>query len=464
MGDLNGRAARLASRGFIVGALVALSAGCAPDLPVGTVPTYAVMQFDPQATPPRISEPTVLAINQQTGLIDFSASGVNVPADCATAPAAAPPETAMPVAACEFYTFLQSLDGFPTVTPGRTPASEPLDVASVTVPENLFIYNRTKSSTYADVTVSYDETANYLVFNPNSGWDVDSVYTVAVRGYANGVKAVSGHEVIGTDIYFFLKSDESLTCGASAPPVDPSCAYYGLVARPGQTPDEISATLLQLEQLRQAWLLFGVFDDAATKGNMPKDEVAIAWSFPTHSASVVELLPPLLVPEVVGTNQLKLKVKGSIKASTLGPFSLQTPEGSVVLLDLTVLAENPGVFPPPPEAVPPFTPTYENGAIVLTAATDLIVGHQYGILLLTRITNEAGKPIVPSPLTVMLKASGELIDAAGHSQVPNVDDASAAAAEAGRVQLKPLLDQLLPLVLLTRADIAYMYAFTYPNP
>jgi hypothetical protein len=441
-----------------MGAAVAALAGCAPELPTTAPPTYAEMQFDP--TKGLAPAPTQLVINPQTapvggGTIDFSLAGVTVPSDCAT-------ETAMPVAACEFYQYLQSLDGFPTVSTGTAPASEEIDLASVTVPQNLFVYDHTSQQTLTQLAVGWDAATSSLTFFPAGGWNIGTRYDVAIRGYANGVKATSGHEVIGSTIYFFLKSDESLTCGTSADQlVSESCAYYSLVAQPGQTQTEVSVTLQQLEGLRQLWaLLFGLWDEDATKGNMPKSEVAVTWSFPTHTASVVELMPPLgMVPAVVGTKEIDLKAKGSIKADTLAPFSLASPDGSVVLLDLTVLQSS-SSFPPPPEAVPAFTPTFANGNIVLTTEADLVPGHLYGIMLLTRITNDAGQPIVASPLTVMLKSTGELVDANGKSQVPNVDDASAQEAEAGRLQLKPLLDQLLPLVGLSRADIAYMYAFT----
>ena len=66
------------------------------------------MEFDPTARPPRVSEPSFVALDRMTGKIDLSVAGIDVPADCSTQPATAR-------AQCEFNQYLESLDGFPTV-------------------------------------------------------------------------------------------------------------------------------------------------------------------------------------------------------------------------------------------------------------------------------------------------------------------------------------------------------------
>ena len=68
---------------------------------------------------------------------------------------------------------------------------------------------------------------------------------------------------------------------------------------------------------------------------------------------------------------------------------------------------------------------------------------------------------------MLLKAQGALVDAQGHSQVPSdVSDADAASLEAGRADFATLLDDPLfsGLTGLARADLAYVYAFDFPNP
>ena len=90
------------------------------------------MEFDLTATPPRAPQPTFLVVNPQTGLIDFSLAGTPLPDDCAT-------QTALTQAQCQFDQWLQTLNGFPTVTPASAPASAPLDPATLTLGQNVVV-------------------------------------------------------------------------------------------------------------------------------------------------------------------------------------------------------------------------------------------------------------------------------------------------------------------------------------
>src|SRR5436190_20519141 len=98
-------------------AAAALAGACTPD--VGSDPTPTAMEVDLTAAPPRAPQPTALIVNPQTGHIDFSLAGTPLPDDCSTQQALAPAE-------CQFDQWLQTLDGFPTVTPASAPASAPL--------------------------------------------------------------------------------------------------------------------------------------------------------------------------------------------------------------------------------------------------------------------------------------------------------------------------------------------------
>jgi hypothetical protein len=75
---------------------------------------------------------------------------------------------------------------------------------------------------------------------------------------------------------------------------------------------------------------------------------------------------------------------------------------------------------------------------------------------------------VPSPITVLLRTRGALVDDDGHSVVDGVPDADAAELEAGRAELAQVLDDPLVKTLsttdarpdgLTRELIAYLFAF-----
>ena len=435
-------------------------AGCVPNIPDTPPATYLEMQFDPKASPPKAPQPTVLAINAETGLIDLSVAGIIVPTDCATAPYAVPPATPMAVASCEFDTYLQSLDGFPTVITGSAPVSGELDPRRIVIGQNLFVYNHTAKETATELETGFDVATSALTFGPRTSWDLKSVYTVAVRGYVDaGVRGVRGEYVTGSLAYFLLKKPDSLTCGAVGT-VPESCPYYQLLSS-SLPADEVSPTLNDLETLREQLNDLGVWADVEGSGGWRRDEVAIAWSFPTHSASVVELLPPNgLKPAVVGTNGLSLKVKGTIDPTTLKPDIHAGDNGSVLLVNAIKLQANPD----DPEAFPEFTVDYSGGSIVLTTTAPLGEGYLYILVLTDAITDAAGVRIVPSPLTVMLRASDSLVDADRKSLITGVGDTDAMTAELGRENLADFVTYLDVDRGIPRAHIAYLYGFTYPNP
>jgi len=107
------------------------------------------MEIDLTSTPPRAPQPTALIVNPQTRHIDFSLAGTPIPDDCATQQALTPAE-------CQFDQWLQTLDGFPTVTPASAPASAPLDPATLTVGTNVVAVAAKQGSLVTDVTVGFD--------------------------------------------------------------------------------------------------------------------------------------------------------------------------------------------------------------------------------------------------------------------------------------------------------------------
>jgi hypothetical protein len=471
-----------------LGALLLWVGGCTPDIPTDSVPSVVELQFDPSATPPKSYEPTALIVDPVTRKLDFSAAGVDVPADIA----GCQDWPADQIAQCEFYWYLEQLDGFPTLTPGKVPVSAPLDLATVTVPDNLFVYEFMHGTApVTDLTVSYDDAAGVLEFDPNHGWDIGGVYFVGVRGYAHGVKGVNGEEAVASIIYVLLKQDSSLTCGATtADEISEDCAYYSLFASdarfsglpPAEQKAAIGATLLQLEALRATYkglvpefMPFNLWDQVETLGNMPPEEVAILWAFPIHSNPVVELNPDLgMVPEISGTNEVRFKAKGTLDPATLKPFAIGAGDGTVFLLNATAFLSN-----DLGNALPTFTVGYVDGDIVVTTDAPLIDGNTYIALLTNEITSTNGKPLVPSPGTVLLRTRGTLVDdIAGCASTPptavslvsGVSPALACQSEEGRLQFQALLDDDLVKSLtttaarpngLTREMVAYLYGFEY---
>src|SRR5689334_5559670 len=106
--------------------VLALIAGCAPDLPHEPAPSCVELEFDPGSG--KTSQPTSLVIDDKTGLIDLSRAGIDVPDE----PDGCAHQAALSVAQCELYQYLERLDGFPTLASATTPVSAPIDPESVT--------------------------------------------------------------------------------------------------------------------------------------------------------------------------------------------------------------------------------------------------------------------------------------------------------------------------------------------
>jgi hypothetical protein len=422
--------------------------GCTPK--IGTDPVPVSMDFDPTAMPPRAPEPTHAIINPSTMRLDFSLAGISVPADCAS-------QMAMPQAQCEFYHYLQSLDGYPTTTPARAPASVPLDPTTLT-PANVVVVDATAGQVVGDLAITFDDVGRYVVITPKKGWEVAHLYFAGVRGYANGVKAADGKEVVAPVPYYLLKQDQSLTCDANtADAIPDTCPVYKLLAQQ-MAPDAARMTAFQLERLRASYAQLGTTAVLGQVGGIPSDELAVFWAFPTHSAPVAELNPPTAVPSLAGST-ITVAVKGALAPATLVPTKASMP-GTVTLLDLTAAAGANLAA-----GLPAFDVAYQPPHIVLTTAQPLVSGHQYGLFLSTGITSPDGKKaLVPSPVSFLLTARGPLVDGAGKSQVSQVSNSDAQQLEAGRSALAAVFDNPLIQALtgLDRTKTAYVYAVAAP--
>lgn len=421
--------------------------GCMPDLDF--TPPPAAMQFDLTSVPPRAPQPTALIVNPKTGLIDFSLAGTPIPADCAT-------QQTLTQAQCQFDQYLQTLNGFPSVTPASAPASAPLDPATLTLGTNVVVVGAKGSGPATDVTVGFDTASDSISLVPQQGWELGEFYWAGVRGYANGVKAADGKEVVGSPTMALLKQDTPLTCGATDPSqVDPHCPAFEVLAQ-GTPPAEAAGQLFQLEAIRMAYLAGHGFDVMAAAG-LPKDEIAVLWGFPIHTNSVPVLAPTAgAVPHVPAADTILVGVQGPVDPATVSAFVVKQQNGPVVVMDLTAAAAgdlNAGF--------PPVAATYAAGAIVIKAAAPFPAGHQIGLFFTNAIHSPDGEPLVASPVSVLLTLTAPLVDAAGHSTVSGVSDADAAALEAGRQALAPLLDNPIftPLTGVSRANLVYAYAF-----
>jgi hypothetical protein len=420
---------------------------------MGHIPT--AMQFDLTATPPRVPQPTALLVNQQTGLIDFGQTGTPLPSDCSTLPV---PQQAQ----CQFDNWLETLNGFPSLTPASAPASAALDKATLTLGMNVVVFDsQAGASLTTGPATDFDPTTTSLTVTPPGPWTLGDFYWMGVRGYANGIRDAAGGEVVGSPTMALLKEETPLTCKAKDPTqIDPHCPAYEVVAQgnPMPPPAVAAMQLFQLEEIRQAYLTGHGFDVMAAS-YLPKGEIAVLWGFPIHTNSVPLLLPgTAAVPVVPAANQIVVGVQGPVDPATVSAFTVRVANGPVVVMDLTAAAAgdlNAG-FPPVAAA---YVPSVH--AIGIQSSAPFPAGHQIGLFFTNGIHSPDGAPLVASPVSVLLTLTAPLVDGAGHSTVSGVADTDAAALEAGRQALQPLFDNPIfsPLTGVTRANLVYCYAF-----
>jgi hypothetical protein len=445
-GILTGASTRRAA--WLVGTLWLVGA-CAPSLPEDAAP--ADMQWDP--APPRVPSPTGLIVDPTTGHIDFSLAGIDVATNCAV-------PGSLSRAQCEFDQYLQTLDGYPTVTPATAPSSLPLDPATLTLGGNVVVVTGDGTGV-SDVTVGFDSTSGFLTVTPEPSWDLGQTYWLAVRGYDAGVRTSSGAEVVGSPTDFLLKQEKPLTCGAADPnQLDDSCPAYDLLASQGLSHVDIVSTLVELEPARLSYLAAGAWNLVAAAG-IPKSEVAVLWGFPVHTASVAELNPPTLRPQATAPDTIVVPVHGTLDPATVVSFIPQQQAGPVVVMDLTAVAAGDLLH-----GLPTVAAQAADGGVVITGAAPFVAGDTIGLFFTDGLHDSAGAPLVASPVSALLTFQGALVDGDGHSTVSGISDADAATLEAGRSQLTPLFESssLTGLTGITRQNLVYCYAFTFGAP
>lgn len=439
------------SLSLVLGSLLAFGAGlpaCMPD--VGTDEVPELMEFDP--TTGRVPEPIFLVQDPTSGKIDLGLAGIDVPESCAEL-------DPLKVAECEFNQYLESLDGYPTLTPAKTPSSVKVDMDLAKA--NVKVIDVTLGEEAKDLVLGYDEEKGYLTIDSPKGWHAGSKYVVAVRGYDQGLTGDAGEPLVASPVFHLLRQTDSLTCGAlTAEEVQKSCKYYAVLE--GQSKEKTGADLLQLEGIRQYYGMYGAFE-AIEKAGIPRDEVVVAWGFGIHSNPVVELDPTKgLQPEISGESEMRVAYQGILDPATVSAWSMANTKGTVFLLNLTALG---AATPDMVGGLPGFEVAIDGQELVLTTAKPLVAGAMYGLLITDGVKDAQAKSLAPSPVTVLLRASGPLVDEGGKTTVASITDAQAVELEAGRATLATLLDNKLfaQLTGLARPNLAFVFALTVPG-
>jgi len=165
----------------------------------------------------------------------------------------------------EFYTYLETLDGWSSLMSATVDLSGAIDPDSVDA-ENLQVWRWTGTPTPIDqarISVSADGT-KLTVDPPREGWTRGDRYVVMLRGGVHGARGAAGERLECDAAFYFLRQTQKLDTPAHER------------AFPGDTREERMENARKLEEIRLE--LVPVFDFFESRG-IPRAEVASLWAF-----------------------------------------------------------------------------------------------------------------------------------------------------------------------------------------
>ncbi len=229
-------------------------------------PPTVTAEFDPAATVPLVPTPTDLAFDPATGRVSFD-----------DAPDANEAQR-------QFNRYLRTLDGFPTSSAATATFSGPLNPTSVSS-ASVYVLDVTNESAVRalDATVSY-EPANRRV-RVSYSWEKSHTYTVALTGGSNGLKGENGEEVVASPAFKIARVSYPLaTCSDLS---SPDCRSGNPAIRGTSIEDE-RKKVVAMERCRRSLQPGLRFVEAR---GIPREGVALAWTFHTVRGPVVTLDP-----------------------------------------------------------------------------------------------------------------------------------------------------------------------------
>src|SRR5712664_1057165 len=271
----------------VMGTLAGAFAACTPDIKQSPPSQYVTALFNPDPDPSKsvVPTPTSLVFNPRTRLLE-------VP----LAPGASAAQT-------DFVAFLNSLDGFPEDTPGKTVFDKLLAPDSVNANSVRVFDTATGAPVVGATPVFVPLTSDPAILGqiaivpPPSGWPVGSFLGVALIGGSSGLRGAQNEQVVGSAVWGLVKSRTSLvTCTVLTLPdgsVNPDCRPTVTVIPssehdPALRQQDQARSAVQLERLR---LLYQPFLDFLEGQGTSRDDVALAWTFPVASRPQIPFDP-----------------------------------------------------------------------------------------------------------------------------------------------------------------------------
>ncbi len=165
----------------------------------------------------------------------------------------------------EFYTYLETLDGWSSLMTATVDLTGAIDPATVT-PDALQVWHWTVTPERLDdvrISVAADGKKLYLD-PPRTGWIRGDRYTVVMRGNTGGVVGAQGERVECDAAFYFLRQTEPLDTPEHER------------AFPGDTREERMDTARKLEKIRKD--IAPMFDHFEARG-LARTDVAALWAF-----------------------------------------------------------------------------------------------------------------------------------------------------------------------------------------
>ncbi len=467
-----------------------LAAACQPPVAPGpSAGAQVVALFDPTATPPVLPTPNDLAFTGGDGV------HLNVPID---------PNA--PLALQDFNKFLNTLDGFPSLSNAVTAFSSPIAVATATGPSGPANGSIVAVDLDAGVVLQADDLQASLSVDgltltimPSRRFKTGGHYAVALFGGddANGLHGANGEPVVASQTFFFLRSPLPLVglCGDGTQPgcVCPPAIIAAADAAAGTCHPTVQgldlATAYAAEQ--QRLLIAPLLDQilAVAGPGRSRNDLVLAWTFrittapeaifdvargdipfpndalinqSTHLVSLPIASGDPMAPIKMGLNQLdgfSTTAATTVSVDTKDNVPVTNLTGATQLLNITPATTS---LQPTIDAasVLVMNNTTYTGQVALQPRDALLPDQSRYLGVLTGdATDAAGRHVIPSPPFVLLRGTNPLFDGT-HTLVPGVlSDSDAAQLEVLRQAYQPAFAELSTLGI-SANKISALWTFT----
>jgi len=410
-------------------------AGCTT-LELDPAPKVIHARFDPDASV--IPMPTDV-------LRDAAAGRLNLPNDTEKERAKLNPTEA------EFYTYLETLDGWSSLMSATVEFTGAIDPASITDGTVQMWHWGVVPERVTDVRMTLSPDGKKLQIDPpRTGWLRGDRYVAVVRGGANGLKGLAGEKVECDAAFYFLRQQEALDT--------PNHEH----AFPGDDHGERVSNASRLEGIRED--LTTAFDFFTTDQQLPRADVAALWAFTVTKRTELAMDQPsqriplpidlmiepttghVDVPAAPWDSPVEAEAKGRLsELDGAGLSGSQLFEFTAPLNPTTINEDAIKLYQltSPPTLVPATVELLGDKVhlVVTPKSGRLAEKTSYALVVGTAVQDALGQPPAIMPIGHFLRSQTPvLVD--GKSQIHAIEDRDAVKLENSRQELAGLLDTL----------------------